>query len=153
MGDRDLVKQTLEEDLGVERLVWGIALKPGKPTYVGRLDGRWVLGLPGNPATVAVGWHTLVRPLLLALMGVADPVPPRIPVRLAAPVRPNILRTHLRWSVAEWRDHELWAEPLGRSGSHMLSDLARSELLVIIPPGEGELPAGSTVEAFRIGMD
>ena len=150
VGDRDLVKQTLEEDLGVERLVWRIALKPGKPTYVGRHDGRWVLGLPGNPATVAVGWHTLVRPLLLALMDAADPYPGRIPVRLAAPVRHNHLRTHLRWSTGEWRDQELWAEPLGRSGSHMLSDLARSELLVVIPPGEGELPAGSTVEAFKI---
>jgi len=150
VGDRDLVKQTLEEDLGAKRLVWRVAQKPGKPTYVGCCDGRWVLGLPGNPAAVAVGWHTLVRPLLLALMGAAEPMSRRVPVRLTAPTRQNTLRTQLRWSVGEWRGHELWAEPLDRSGSHMLSDLARSELLVVIPPGEGELPVGSTVEAFHI---
>ena len=150
VGDRDFVKQTLEEDLGVERLVWRVAQKPGKPTYVGQRDGSWVIGLPGNPAAVAVGWHTLVRPLLLALTGAADSTPRRVPVRLATTVRQNRLRTHLRWCVSEWRSHELWAEPLDRSGSHMLSDLARSDLLAVIPPGDAEFPIGTLVEAIQI---
>ncbi len=151
VGDRDLVKQVLEEDLGFARLVWRVAQKPGKPTYVGRKDGRWVIGLPGNPAAVAVGWYLLVRPLLLALMGAAEPAPRRCPVRLSETVRPDPRRTHLRWCVSEWRGNELWATPLGRSGSHMLSDLARSDLLAVIPPGEDELTVGSGVEAFQIG--
>jgi molybdopterin biosynthesis enzyme len=33
----------------------------------------------------------------------------------------------------------------------MLSDLARSDLLAVIPPGEDELTEGSVVEAPRIG--
>jgi molybdopterin biosynthesis enzyme len=44
----------------------------------------------------------------------------------------------------------LVAEPLERSASHMLSDFARAELLLIVPSGAAELPAGTAVEAVRL---
>lgn len=153
VGDRDLVKQVLEEELGVERVFWRVAQKPGKPTYAGYSGNTWVVGLPGNPAAVAAMWHVLVRPMLLALMGATTTQPPRIPVRLASDVRPNEHRTHLRWSRTVWRNGEIWAETLGRSGSHMLSTVPRADLLAIIPPGSDLLPAGTQVEAFSLARD
>ena len=150
VGDRDLVKNVLETELGVERIVWRVAQKPGKPTYVGRRAGTVILGLPGNPAAVATAWHTLVRPVLLAMMGVALAAPERLPVRLVTAVRPNHLRTHLRWGRSDWRGDELWLQAFARSDSHMLSDFARSDLLAIIPAGNTELAAGTGVEALRI---
>jgi molybdopterin molybdotransferase len=153
VGDRDLVKQVLEEDLGVERVFWRVAQKPGKPTYTGRRGNTWVVGLPGNPAAVAAMWFVLVRPMLLAMMGATSAQPPRFPVRLTAEIRPNMLRTHLRWCRTVWRNGEMWAEALGRTGSHMLSTVPRADLLVIIPPGSDRLPAGSQVEAIRLARD
>ena len=150
VGDRDLVKQVLEEELGVERVFWRVAQKPGKPIYTGCRGNTWVVGLPGNPAAVAAMWYVLVRPMLLAMMGATSAQPPRLPVRLAAEIRPNMLRTHLRWCRTVWRNGEMWAEALGRTGSHMLSTVPRADLLVIIPPGSDRLPAGSRVEAIRL---
>ena len=150
VGDRDLVKQVLEEELGVERVFWRVAQKPGKPTYTGRRGNTWVVGLPGNPAAVAAMWYVLVRPMLLALMGATTAQPPRLPVRLAAEVRPNKLRTHLRWCRTIWRNGEVWAEALGRSGSHMLSTFARADLLAIIPPGSEKLPEGTSVAGIEL---
>ena len=153
VGDRDLVKQVLEEELGVERVFWRVAQKPGKPIYTGCRDNTWVVGLPGNPAAVAAMWHVLVRPMLFALMGAANHQPPRIPVRLSTEVRPNELRTHLRWCRTVWRNGEMWAEALGRSGSHMLSTFARADLLVIIPPGCERLPEGTQVQGIDLTRD
>ncbi len=153
VGDRDLVKQVLEEDLGVERVFWRVAQKPGKPTYTGCRGNTWVVGLPGNPAAVAAMWYVLVRPMLLALMGATIAQPPRLPVRLVAEMRPNEDRTHLRWCRTVWRNGEMWAEALGRTGSHMLSTVPRADLLAIIPPGSDHLPAGSQVEAIRLDRD
>jgi len=150
VGDRDLVKQVLEEELGVERVFWRVAQKPGKPTYTGFRDDTWVIGLPGNPAAVAAMWHVLVRPMLLAVMGAATAQAPRLPIRLAAEVRPNKLRTHLRWCRSLWRNGELWAEALGRSGSHMLSTFSQADLLAIIPPGGEKLPAGTSVAGIEL---
>jgi len=153
VGDRDLVKQVLEEDLGVERVFWRVAQKPGKPTYTGCRGDTWVVGLPGNPAAVAAMWHVLVRPMLLALMGATTTQPPRLLVRLAAEMRPNEHRTHLRWCRTVWRNGELWAEALGRTGSHMLSAVPRADLLAIIPPGGDQLAVGTQVEAIRLARD
>ena len=150
VGDRDLVKQVLEEELGVERVFWRVAQKPGKPTYAGFRDNTWVIGLPGNPAAVAAMWYVLVRPMLLSLMGVNGVRPSGFSVRLASEVRPNKYRTHLRWCSTDWRNGEIWAEALGRSGSHMLSTFAQADLLAIIPPGGEKLPAGTSVQGIEL---
>src|SRR5262249_7106431 len=50
VGDLDFVKQVLD-DLGVERLFWKVAQKPGKPLTFGRRDRTLVFGLPGNPVS------------------------------------------------------------------------------------------------------
>jgi molybdopterin molybdotransferase len=150
VGDRDLVKEVLEDDLEVRRVLWRVAQKPGKPTYVGRRGGAWVVGLPGNPAAVATGWQTLVRPLLLALMGDSNPRPAAMPARLVAAVTPEPVRTHLRWCTSRWRERELWVEALPRSDSHMLSDLARADSLALVPAGSEPLPAGTPVEVIPI---
>jgi molybdopterin molybdotransferase len=150
VGDRDLVKQVLEQDLGVERIVWRVAQKPGKPTYVGLRDRTWVLGLPGNPAAVAAMWFVLARPLLLALQGVVNPAPTRFAVRLAAAVQPSQVRTCLRWCRGVWDADCMKAEPLIRDASHMLSDFAAADLLVMVPAGDDLLPAGTILEAIRL---
>ena len=70
-GTHDLVHSTLGE-LGVRTEFHGIDLKPGKPTYFGTVAGRtarFVVGLPGNPASSFTVFDLLVRPLLLQLLG------------------------------------------------------------------------------------
>ncbi|MGH7441841.1 MAG: molybdopterin molybdotransferase MoeA, partial [bacterium] len=49
VGGHDLAKSVLES-LGVRRVFWRVAQKPGKPLYFGTLGRRLVFGLPGNPA-------------------------------------------------------------------------------------------------------
>ena len=52
-----------------------VRLKPGEPLGCGRLGGVPVLGLPGNPLSVFVGFKLFAEPLLKALSGVAAPWP------------------------------------------------------------------------------
>ena len=69
VGPHDHVKPALAE-LGVEERFWGVALKPGKPTWFGtRGDGRSSFGLPGNPVSAMVTFHLFARPALRALAG------------------------------------------------------------------------------------
>ena len=69
VGDHDLVKPALAR-LGLELAVETVSVRPGKPTWFGRLaDGRRVLGLPGNPASALVCAELFLRPLLQAHAG------------------------------------------------------------------------------------
>ena len=68
VGARDYVKQALAA-VGVESEFWRVRMKPGKPFFYGELGEKRVFGLPGNPVSAAVTFHTLVRPALLKWEG------------------------------------------------------------------------------------
>ncbi|MBI2285106.1 MAG: molybdopterin molybdotransferase MoeA [Bacteroidetes bacterium] len=78
VGDYDHVAQACDR-IGINRQFHGIKQRPGKPLYFGTTEGRWVFGLPGNPASVLSCFYQYVRPLLHALSGRA----PAKPVRAA----------------------------------------------------------------------
>ena len=61
-GAGDKLKLVLN-DIG-EVFVHGIAVKPGKPTIVGKINGKPVFGLPGYPAAALTIFHVLVAPFL-----------------------------------------------------------------------------------------
>jgi molybdopterin molybdotransferase len=58
--------------------VHGIAVQPGRPTLLGRVGGRVVIGLPGHPASCVAAATLFLRPIVERLAG--GP-PPRAPDR------------------------------------------------------------------------
>src|SRR5690606_26591720 len=59
--------------LGARWLVDGVSVRPGHPMLLARLpDGRFLLGLPGNPLAAVSGLMTLGAPLIAALRGDPD---------------------------------------------------------------------------------
>jgi molybdopterin molybdotransferase len=86
VGVHDLVRAA-EAELGVEEVFWRVAMQPGKPVAFGVRGRTLVFGLPGNPVSSLVGFELFVRPALLALQGLATPVPPFLPGRLGGAAR------------------------------------------------------------------
>jgi len=68
MGDYDLVPGVLES-LGVRKIFHNIKVKPGKPLLFGRHKSTIVFGIPGNPVSNFLAYHTLIRPALWKMMG------------------------------------------------------------------------------------
>ncbi len=61
-GTGDVLKDIIE-DLG-EVLVHGISVKPGKPTIVGHINDKMIVGLPGNPVAALMIFEIFLSPLL-----------------------------------------------------------------------------------------
>lgn len=61
-GTGDVLKDVLNE-MG-EVLVHGISVKPGKPTIVGVVNDKMVVGLPGNPVAALMIFEIFLSPLL-----------------------------------------------------------------------------------------
>ena len=145
VGPRDHVKPALAA-LGVEELFWRIATQPGQPTWCGIApDGAIVAGLPGNPLSCLVGLHLLLLPAVRALTG-ADPAPRTVRAELDAPVAR--LRERMRCIPMRLADGRL--EQVGAGLSHQLARAAQADALALIPPGEGEVPAGTAVYALPL---
>jgi len=150
VGPHDLVRR-VERKLGVEEVLWRVAVKPGKPLSFGVRNSTLVFGLPGNPVSSLVGFELFVRPAILALQGQGEPLPRFEPGRLAAAVRQSSDREQLvraRTKPGEGEAVEL--EPLTGQESHMIARAAGADALVLVPRGEGELPAGTRVRYLRL---
>ncbi len=143
VGPHDHVKGALEAH-GVEQLFWRVSIQPGKPTWAGVRGDQVAVGLPGNPLSVLVSLELLVRPALDALAGVAEPGARPQRAELAAALRRNPHRTRLL--PVALRDGRV--EQLGAGLSHLVARAAAADALVVIPPGEGDVPAGTLVDVL-----
>jgi molybdopterin molybdotransferase len=149
VGDHDLVKPALNQ-LGLALVVETIRIRPGKPTWFGRLpDGRRVLGLPGNPASALVCAELFLRPMLNALLG-APPGPDLETARLASPARANGPREG--WERARITVHagEIIAAPMDNQDSSLVRVFAEADALVRRPIGAPAAKAGDIVEILRL---
>jgi molybdopterin molybdotransferase len=143
VGPHDLVRR-IEAELGVEEVFWGVAVKPGKPVSFGVRGGTLVFGLPGNPVSSLAGFELFVRPAVLALQGAADPRPRFEAGTLAAAVRRNTDRDQFLRGNRQFADGGLpVVTPLSGQESHMIARAAAADVLVHVPRGAGELPAGA----------
>jgi molybdopterin molybdotransferase len=71
VGEKDFAKAMFESQ-GLELLFSKVAIKPGKPVWLGRARGKLVMGLPGNPTSALVTARLLLAPLIAGLSGL-DP--------------------------------------------------------------------------------
>lgn len=143
VGDRDFVRDGLR-DMG-QVLFWKLAIRPGKPVMVGRMDDCWMAGLPGNPVSAFVTFFLIVRPLLDALLGTGCRLPPGFPLPLAAPLsKPASLRCFSR-AVLMPNAEGLKVRETRDQSSNLFTSLSDSDGLLDLPAGVDRLEAGKTV--------
>ena len=150
VGPHDLVR-SVGAELGIEEVFWRVAVKPGKPLWFGVRGGTLVFGLPGNPVSSLVCFELFVRPAVLALQGLAKPAPQFALGKLNQPVRRNAARDELARARSSLEDGELVLRPVAGQESHMIVRAAEADSLVLVPRGEGELPAGERVRYLPLG--
>jgi molybdopterin molybdotransferase len=139
----------------IERLgrldFWRIAMQPGKPLAVGVVNGRTVIGLPGNPVSALVVTELLVRPLIRATLGLAGHGRLHVMSLLDEdlrkdPERTAYLRVRVRQTDVGWA-----ARPAGGQLSSQLRALAAANGLLVIPAGEPAGRAGHPYETILLG--
>ena len=68
VGKKDQTVKVIKSYEDGEILVHCIAVKPGKPTIIGKHSGKVIFGLPGHPLACSVVYKILVRNYLMNLM-------------------------------------------------------------------------------------
>jgi molybdopterin molybdotransferase len=149
VGVHDHVGPSLQA-LGAEQRFWGLALKPGHPTWFGTLDGALVFGLPGNPVSAMVTFALLASPALRALQGArtaGEPLTAVLDGGYRKPAgRAQAVRCRVRAREDGWH-----ARPTGPQGSHVLSSMLAADALAIVPSATTDVHDGARVqiEALR----
>jgi gephyrin len=174
MGELDLLKPTLERNMGGTVHFGRVAMKPGKPTTFASVPfkpssssepnmqtntqseriEKLVFGLPGNPASALVTAHLFVLPCLQKLAGV--PVEEcgmeRVMVRVSERVRCDAARVEYhRVVVSCGRDGVLVARSTGMQRSSRVGSLSSANALLVLPQKDGVLEARELCEALMMG--
>ena len=82
VGERDLILDVLLKR--GEVLFHGVAVKPGKPTVFGHVDGKPVLGMPGYPTSCLSNGYMLLVPMLRRMARLPEHRPQIVRVPLGA---------------------------------------------------------------------
>lgn len=149
VGDHDLIKPSLRV-LGLEMIVDGVAVRPGKPAWFGLLpDGRRVLGLPGNPVSAMVCAELFASAVIAAMEGAMSTGPALRRARLLSPLPANGPREHyMRATLRSNAAGGLTAQAEPDQDSSLVSVLANAGGLVRRLPGASPAEAGETVEVL-----
>jgi gephyrin len=168
MGEMDLLKPFIEQDLLGTIHFGRVAMKPGKPTTFAtfhenhKYHGKVIFSLPGNPASCSVTSHLFVIPSLLKFSGVVNlRMPEQLPSLSVVDVilkqeakldpRPEYQRVYIHQEGVH-----LTAESTGFQRSSRIGSVAGANGLLILPSSSDSpsnvLSKGSKVKAMVIDM-
>jgi molybdopterin molybdotransferase len=130
-------------ELGGRLVIDGVAMRPGHPAVLAELpDGRFVLGLPGNPLAAMMALSTVGAPLLAALGHGTMPSVQEVPCGTV--IEPDPGRTRLM----PFRLLYGMASPAQHTGPGMMRGLASADGVMVVPPHGVQL--GEPVPAFAL---
>jgi molybdopterin molybdotransferase len=146
VGPHDHVRPTLAA-LGAEEVFWGVALRPGKPTWFGVApSGCLVFGLPGNPVSAMVTFLLFVRPAIRAMLGASPTQADSATAVLDSDYPKQPGRAHVVRCRLELRDDGWHATPTKDQGSHVLTSMLGADALAMIPTTSGTVRSGERVK-------
>ncbi|HEX6376119.1 MAG TPA: molybdopterin molybdotransferase MoeA [Allosphingosinicella sp.] len=142
VGEKDYARAMFAPH-GLDPIFSKVAIKPGRPVWLGRAGCTLVLGLPGNPTSAMVTARLLLAPLVAGLAGRAGALAWR-KLPLAGPLpacgdRETFHRARLG---------ETGAVPLANQDSGAQKALAEADLLLRSRPHDPPRQAGDEIEAL-----
>jgi molybdopterin molybdotransferase len=144
VGERDFAKAMFERS-GLELIFSKLAIKPGKPAWLGSAGGRLVIGLPGNPTSAMVTARLLLAPLLTGMTGRSVE---RALAWRSAPLGASLPACGDRETFHRAQQVGPAAIPLSFQDSGAQKALAMADLLVRQRIGAPAKPAGDLVDVL-----
>jgi gephyrin len=161
MGELDLLKPTIERQLGGTIHFGRVSMKPGKPTTfatvpfksnTGERESKVIFSLPGNPASAVVTYHLFVLPSLHKMSGISPVGLPKVKVVLEQDVRCDTKRSEYhRVLLAVNAEGRLSATSTGGQRSSRIGSFKGANGLLCLPTTQAMLKKGDTCDALIMG--
>ena len=139
VGERDLILDVLLQR--GEVLFHGVAVKPGKPTVFGHVNGKPVLGMPGYPTSCLSNGYLLLVPMLRRMAR----LPAHRPQAIRVPLSRRIVSTTGRHQFYTVRIADGSALPAFKASGDITS-MAHADGYIEIPAHVDIVEAGEIVE-------
>jgi len=131
-------------------IVHGLALKPGKPTFIAVIRNKPVFGLPGYPVSALIVFDQLVAPLLRSMAGLPPLERKIVRARLSAKILSARGRKELVPVELVRGSNGLSARPI-LMGSGAITALSAADGYIEVPLEEEIIGEGKIVKVLLFG--
>lgn len=147
-GRWDFIPDVLTE-LSANIVFHKVFIRPGKPILFATLGNTYIIGLPGNPVSAAVGVRFFTYPLLRILQGLPAEKP--IPARLITPLekKPNF-RFFYKAVMKINSQGQTEVEILAGQESFKIQPLLKANCWAMLPEGQTTFKAGEIISVYPL---
>ena len=150
VGDRDFMRSVFTSK-GYKKHFEKVAVKPGKPVWFGMLGPRYVLGLPGNPASALVTAHVFLKPLIAALTGDVAAPHSLITARTTQDLPASTWRSeYIRANAKTDENGQIQVTPYPRQDSSLIIPFVTANCFIVRDAGTPAKNAGDRVQIYLI---
>ena len=149
-GTKDMTQLVIDSFEGSPNVfIHGLAIKPGKPTIVGKVKDKAIFGLPGHPAACFITMKALVEPFIHYLMGKTPSHIQSVPCIADFQIYASSGRDVYQLVKLTMQEGELIASVLyGKSG--MVSAMSEANAYVVIPMHHEGVLKGDRLTAYLL---
>lgn len=142
-GSKDYTKAIIEE-IG-EVVIHGVAIKPGKPTILGFVQGVPVIGIPGYPVSAYFAFETFAKAILFKMQNMQSKQIQKIEATLSRRIVSSLKHMeYVRIKLGQVGE-KLIATPLNR-GAGVSMSLVRADGILKVPRNSEGIEAAEKVE-------
>ncbi|MCR4660661.1 MAG: molybdopterin biosynthesis protein [Clostridia bacterium] len=146
-GTKDFTKSVISK-LGTV-FVHGLAIKPGKPTILGVINNKPVIGVPGYPVSAYIVMEKVVKPVIETLLGLPISSRPKIEAKISKRVVSSLKHEEFIRVALGYVDNDYFAIPLERGAAAVMSMIRADGLISIPKHSEGiEINTKVSVELY-----
>ncbi|WP_427340721.1 molybdopterin biosynthesis protein [Caloranaerobacter sp. DY30410] len=142
-GSKDYTVKVIKE-LG-EVVVHGVALKPGKPTILGLINDKPVIGIPGYPVSAYFVFETFVKPLIFKFQEIDVDERNIVKAILSKRIVSSLKHKELVRVILGYINGKYIATPLVR-GAGVTMSLVRADGILEIPKNIEGIESGEEVQ-------
>lgn len=152
VGPTDIIPKVLDTLGKPGVVVYGVAVRPGKPTTIAVINGKPVFSLPGHPTSSLFIFHLFVRQILLRMAGRRVEQPIIIKANVAERFFSSRgRRTYITVKLKKERSGRIVASPASAGLSGAITTLSKADGFVVIHESQQFVEKGAAVnvELFK----
>jgi putative molybdopterin biosynthesis protein len=154
VGPTDIIPKVLNTLGKPGVIVYGIAIRPGKPTTIALVNEVPVFSLPGHPASSLMIFHLFVRRVLLRMAGRKEQENVYVKATVSERLFPaRGRRTYMTVTLKKDREGRIIASPVGTGASGAVTTLSKADGFLIIRENQQFVEKGSCIKVELFKLD
>mgnify|MGYP003949930601 CR=1 FL=1 len=147
-GNFDFIPNALKE-AGAKIIFHKVAIRPGKPILFAKIDQSYIIGLPGNPVSTAVGLRFFLYPLLRKISTMTEEQPNQ--AILANSITTNgKLRYFYKAVIRINNTGQSVVEILSGQESFKIKPLLTANCWAVLKEGKSSYRSGDVIDTFPL---